>query len=87
MPKNFFRDVIMQKPTSDLMNNMARGVLNLYAYDTQPMDLSISNVLRQSLELISIFPLLVVHSLSAMDYYLNKKITCDTSPESEAVHS
>ena len=73
MPKNFFRDVIMQKPTSDLMNNMARGVLNLYAYDTQPMDLSISNVLRQSLELTSIFPLLAVHSLSAMDYYLNKK--------------
>ena len=34
MPKNFFRDVIMQKPSSDLMNNIQRGVLNLYAYET-----------------------------------------------------
>jgi len=73
MPKNFFRDVIMQKPSSDLMNNIARGVLNLYAYDAQPMDISIPNVLRQSLELISIFPLLAVHSYSAMQYYIDKE--------------
>ena len=72
MPKNFFRDVIMQKPSSDLMNNIARGVLNLYAYDSQPMDLSIANVLRQSLELISIFPSLAVHSYDAMQYYIDK---------------
>ena len=48
-PKNFFRDVIMQKPSSDLMNNIQRGVLNLYAYDTQASDISIPNVLRKSL--------------------------------------
>ena len=72
MPKNFFRDVIMQKPSSDLMNNIARAVLNLYAYDQQPMDVSIPNVLRQSLELISIFPQLAVHSYDAMKYYLDK---------------
>ena len=72
MPKNFFRDVIMQKPSSDLMNNIARAVLNLYAYDQQPMDISIPNVLRQSLELISIFPQLAVHSYDAMRYYLDR---------------
>ena len=72
MPKNFFRDVIMQKPSSDLMNNIARAVLNLYAYDQQPMDISIPNVLRQSLELISIFPQLAVHSYDAMKYYLDR---------------
>lgn len=53
------------------MNNIARGVLNLYAYDTQACDISIPNVLRQSLELISIFPSIAVHSYSAMRYYLN----------------
>ena len=72
MPKNFFRDVIMQKPSSDLMNNIARAVLNLYAYDLQPMDISIPNVLRQSLELISIFPQIAVHSYDAMRYYLDR---------------
>ena len=69
MPKNFFRDVIMQKPSTDLMNNIARAVLNLYAYDLQPMDVSLPNVLRQSLELISIFPQIAVHSYDAMKYY------------------
>ena len=72
MPKNFFRDVIMQKPSPDLMNNIARAVLNLYAYDYQPMDISIPNVLRQSLELISIFPQIAVHSYDAMRYYLDR---------------
>ena len=72
MPKNFFRDVIMQKPSADLMNNIARAVLNLYAYDTQPMDLSIPNVLRQSLELIAVFPQIAVHSYDAMQYYIDK---------------
>ena len=72
MPKNFFRDVIMQKPSSDLMNNIQRGVLNLYAYDTQAADISIPNVLRQSLELISIFPSIAVHSYNAMRYYLDR---------------
>ena len=72
MPKNFFRDVIMQKPSGDLMNNLARGVLNLYAYDTAPNDLSIPNVLRQSLELIANFPVIAVHSYMAKRYYIDK---------------
>ena len=72
MPKNFFRDVIMQKPSADLMNNIARAVLNLYAYDSQPMDLSIPNVLRQSFELIAVFPQIAVHSYDAMQYYIDK---------------
>ncbi len=72
MPKNFVRDVIMKKPSEDLMNNIARSVLNMYAYDGNPDDLSIPNVLRQSLELISIFPMLTVYSYHAKNYYLDK---------------
>lgn len=72
MPKNFFRDVIMQKPSDDLMNNLARCVLNLCAYDTNPNDLSIPNVLRQSLELIANFPVMAVHSYHAKKYYKDK---------------
>ena len=72
MPKNFVRDVIMKKPSEDLMNNIARSVLSMYAYDGNPDDLSIANVLRQSLELISIFPMLTVYSYHAKNYYLDK---------------
>lgn len=72
MPKNFVRDVIMKKPSDDLMNNLARAVLNLYAYDYHANDLSIPNVLRQSLELIALFPVLAVYSYQAKSYYLDK---------------
>jgi len=69
LPKNYVRDVIMQKPSSDIMNNLARGVLNLCAYDQNPNDLSIANVLRQSLELIAFFPMISVYSYQANKYY------------------
>ena len=69
LPKNFVRDVIMKKPSDDIMNNISRGILNLYAYDTNANDISIPNVLRQSLELIAIFPMLAVHSYWAKKYY------------------
>ncbi|SEW38675.1 citrate synthase [Ruminococcaceae bacterium KH2T8] len=72
LPKNFVRDVIMKKPSNDIMNNITRGILNLYAYDVNANDISIPNVLRQSLELISIFPLLAVYSYNAKKYYNDK---------------
>lgn len=72
LPKNFVRDVMMKKPSDDLMNNMTRGILNLYAYDTNANDISIPNVLRQSLELISIFPMLAVYGYNAKKYYNDK---------------
>jgi len=72
LPKNYVRDVIMQKPSNDIMNNLARGVLNLYAYDQNANDLSIPNVLRQSLELIAFFPIISVYSYQAKKYYNDK---------------
>ena len=72
LPKNYVRDVIMQKPSNDIMNNLTRGVLNLYAYDQNPNDLSIPNVLRQCLELIAFFPIVSVYSYQAKQYYNDK---------------
>ncbi|MCQ2503962.1 MAG: citrate/2-methylcitrate synthase [Saccharofermentans sp.] len=72
LPKNFVRDIIMKKPSNDIMNNITRGILNLYAYDVNANDISIPNVLRQSLELIAIFPMLAVYSFNAKKYYNDK---------------
>ena len=65
IPRNFVRDVIMKKPSCDIMNALARSVLMLYSYDPKADDVSIPNVVRQSLQLISEFPLLVVYSYQA----------------------
>ncbi len=65
IPPNFVRDIIMKKPSLDIMNALARSVLMLYAYDSKADDTSIPNVVRQSLQLISEFPLLAVYSYQA----------------------
>ena len=70
LPTNFVRDVIMKAPSNDMMNTLARSVLTLYAYDDKPDDTTIPNVLRQSLMLISVFPMLSVYGYQAYNHYI-----------------
>lgn len=51
------------------MNTLARSVLTLYAYDDRADDTSIPNVLRQCLQLISLFPLLSIYGYQAYSHY------------------
>jgi len=69
LPANFVRDIIMKAPSPDMMNVLSRGVLTLYYYDNNANDNSIENVLRQSLELISVFPLLSVYGYQTYRHY------------------
>lgn len=69
LPTSFVRDVIMKAPSKDMMNALARSVLTLYAYDDRADDTSLPNVLRQCLQLISIFPLLSIYSYQAYSHY------------------
>ncbi|MFP3153965.1 citrate/2-methylcitrate synthase [Lachnospiraceae bacterium ZAX-1] len=69
LPTSFVRDIIMKAPSSDMMNTLARSVLTLYSYDDRADDISIPNVLRQCLELISLFPLLSVYGYQAFKHY------------------
>lgn len=69
MPTNFTRDVIMKAPSYDIMNSMTRSVLTLASYDKQAADLSVDNVLRQCMQLISIFPMLAVYGYHAYNHY------------------
>ena len=70
LPTSFVRDIIMKAPSSDMMNTLARSVLTLYSYDELADDTSVGNVLRQSLELIALFPLLSVYGYQACNHYL-----------------
>lgn len=69
LPTNFMRDVIMKAPSRDIMNSMTKSVLTLAAYDKNVSDHSIENVLRQSLNLISTFPMLAVYGYHAYNHY------------------
>lgn len=52
-----------------MMNSLARSVLTLYSYDKNADDTSVENVLRQSLQLISLFPMLSVYSYQSYSHY------------------
>ena len=69
LPTSFVRDIIMKAPSKDMMNTLARSVLTMYSYDELSDDTSISNVLRQSLQLIAVFPLLSVYGYQAYNHY------------------
>lgn len=69
LPTSFVRDIIMKAPSRDMMNALARSVLTLYSYDQNADDVSLPNVLRQSLQLISLFPAISVYSYQAYKYY------------------
>ena len=61
LPPTFVRDVIMKAPSRDVMITLSRSILNLYSYDEKADDTTIPNVLRQCLNLISEFPMLMVY--------------------------
>lgn len=69
LPTSFVRDIIMKAPSKDMMNTLARSVLTLYSYDDRADDTSIPNVLRQYLQLISLFPLLSIYGYNAYKHY------------------
>ncbi|MCI8781627.1 MAG: citrate/2-methylcitrate synthase [Lachnospiraceae bacterium] len=74
LPTNFVRDVIMKAPSKDIMNSLTKSVLTLSSYDDKVTDNSLENVLRQSIMLISVFPMLAVYGYHAYNHY-----ECDDS--------
>ncbi|MGL4344481.1 MAG: citrate/2-methylcitrate synthase [Cellulosilyticaceae bacterium] len=69
LPDGFLRDMILKAPSKDIMNLLARSVLALYSYDDNPDDVSLPNVLRQCIQLISNFPTIAVYGYQALSHY------------------
>ena len=83
LPTSFVRDIIMKAPSQDMMNTLARSVLTLYSYDDRADDTSLPNVLRQSLQLISLFPLLSIYGYQAYSHYHDGKSLYIHQPKAE----
>lgn len=83
LPTSFVRDIIMKAPSQDMMNALARSVLTLYSYDSYADNISIPNVLRQCLQLISLFPLLSVYGYQAFRHYHDGASLFIHSPQPE----
>ena len=83
LPTNFTRDVIMKAPSKDIMNSLTKSVLTLASYDPNSNDTSVENVLRQSLGLISLFPMLSVYGYHAYNHYENDESMYIHRPQKE----
>ncbi len=83
LPTSFVRDIIMKAPSKDMMNTLARSVLTLYSYDDMADDVSMPNVLRQCLQLISIFPMLSIYGYQAYSHYHDGKSLFIHQPDPE----
>ncbi len=75
LPSNFARDMILTAPSKNIMNKLARSVLALYSYDDNADDISIYNVLRQSISLMGYFPAIISYAYQAKSsYYDNQSL-------------
>lgn len=83
LPDTFVRDVVMKAPSSNMMNTLQKCVLTLYSYDKNPEDISIANVLQQSLKLIAQFPLFSVYGYHAYRHYHLDKSLIIRNPKPE----
>lgn len=83
LPHNFVEDMILKAPSPDIMNKLSRSILALYPYDQDPENNSISNVLRQCLELVARTPLLISYAYMAKRHYCDKHslFLHETKPE------
>lgn len=71
LPKNFTRDVILKAPSKDIMNTLTKSILTLASYDENASDISMENVLRQCLMLISVLPMMAVYGYHGYNHYVN----------------
>ena len=69
IPGRFLRDVVMKATSANQMNGLQKCILSLYSYDDNPDDISVENVLLQSLQLIAKLPAIAVSSYHAYRHF------------------
>jgi citrate synthase len=81
--EDFVRANILNAPSPDVMNKIARLVLTMYSFDKDADDTSIKNLLRQSMDLIAKFPVMAAYGFHAKAHYLDGKSLYIHNPDSE----
>lgn len=79
----FVRDVIMKAPSANIMNALEKSIVTLYSYDENPEDISVENVLRQSLQLISKVPVISVFAYQSYMHFKKNDVLIIRNPDPE----
>lgn len=62
LPETYIEDVLMKNASIDVMNKLARCILISYSFDENPDDISIENVLRQSVQIMAQLPVMMCYA-------------------------
>lgn len=62
LPDGFAETQIIAAPSPNLMNKMARSVLAMYSYDENAEDVSLENIIKQSINLIAEMPSMMIYA-------------------------
>lgn len=81
LPDDFTKDMILSMKGKDVLNILARSVLGLYILDEKPDDISLDNMIRQSLNLIAKFPTIVAYSYQALRHLYKGKTLSIRHPQ------
>lgn len=83
LPERFVEDSILRFPSKDIMNKLGRSVLVAYSFDDNPDDLSIENVVRQTIELTARFPAMAAYGYQAKKHYYDGESLFLHAPDPE----
>ena len=53
LPEDFFEDMMLKAPSANIMNKLARSILALYSYDSDPDNLSLESEIGRALQIIA----------------------------------
>lgn len=73
LPDQFTKDMILSMKGKDVLNMLARSVLGLYTLDDRADDISLDNMVKQSLNLIAKFPSIIAYSYQALRHLYHGK--------------
>ena len=81
LPDHFVKDMILSMKGKDVLNMLARSVLGLYILDEKADDISLDNMIKQSLNLIAKFPSIIAYSYQALRHAYQGKTLSIRHPQ------
>ncbi len=68
LPDSFIKDMILSMKGRDVLNMLSRSILGLYTLDARSDEISLKNMIAQTLNIIAKFPTIIAYSYQAMSH-------------------
>ena len=83
LPDSFIKDMILSMKGKDVLNMLARSVLGLYILDEDPDNISLPNMITQTLNIIAKFPSIIAYSYQAFGHAYQGKTLMIRYPQKD----